>query len=357
MKLCLLLIFCRSLFAVKHSLKYFVTGSSGVPNIPEFMGVLVFNGIQAGYCDSNNMTLKPKQDWAKKILQTSPEQKEWYDHMCFKEQPNFFKNMISHLKQFTKSEGVHVLQRIGGCERDENTGELTGLVHFGYNGEDFLEFNLETLTWIALKPEADLIRQEWDADRVRTKHNENFLTQICPEWLKTYVDSAKSPLQKSVLPSVSLVQKTPSSPVSCHATGFYPDRAVMFWRKDGEELHDGVDPGEILPNNDETFQMSVDLNVSSFTPEEWSRYDCAFQLSDGEDNIITSLNKTVIRTNWVENITKERSSHMMIIPAVVVSVVFFIIGFCVFKKKRERKSEQTSGNIYGLSERLNPEAP
>lgn len=90
---------------MKHSLKYFVTGSSGVPNIPEFMGVLVFNGIQAGYCDSNNMTLKPKQDWAKKILQTNPEQKEWYDHMCFKKQPNFFKNMISHLKQFTKSEG------------------------------------------------------------------------------------------------------------------------------------------------------------------------------------------------------------------------------------------------------------
>lgn len=90
---------------MKHSLKYFVTGSSGVPNIPEFMGVVVFNGIQVGYCDSNNKTLKPKQDWAKKILQTNPEQKEWYDHMCFKEQPNFFKNMISHLKQFTKSEG------------------------------------------------------------------------------------------------------------------------------------------------------------------------------------------------------------------------------------------------------------
>uniref|UniRef100_A0A669EHU9 Ig-like domain-containing protein n=1 Tax=Oreochromis niloticus TaxID=8128 RepID=A0A669EHU9_ORENI len=359
MKLCLLLIFCRSLFAVKHSLKYFVTGSSGVPNIPEFMGVVVFNGIQAGYCDSNNMTLKPKQDWAKKILQTSPQHKEWYNHMCFKEQPNFFKNMISNLKQFTKSEGVHVVQRIGGCEHDENTGEVTGLVHFGYNGEDFLEFNLETLTWIALKPEADIIKQEWDADRVRTKHNENFLTQICPEWLKMYVDSAKSPLQKSapVLPSVSLLQKTPSSPVSCQATGFYPDRGLMFWRKDGEELHEGVDPGEILPNNDETFQMSVDLNVSSVTPEDWRRYECVFQLSDGEDNIITSLTKTLIRTNWVENITKERSLHMMIIPAVVVSVVFIIIGFCVCKKKRERKREQTPGDIYGLSEGLNPETP
>uniref|UniRef100_A0A3B4X7Q8 Ig-like domain-containing protein n=1 Tax=Seriola lalandi dorsalis TaxID=1841481 RepID=A0A3B4X7Q8_SERLL len=63
------------------------------------------------------------------------------------------------------------------------------------------------------------------------------------------------------LPSVSLLQKTPSSPVSCHATGFYPHRAVMFWRKDGEDLHEDVDQGEILPNNDETFQMR---NIHSF---------------------------------------------------------------------------------------------
>uniref|UniRef100_H2S7D9 Immunoglobulin C1-set domain-containing protein n=1 Tax=Takifugu rubripes TaxID=31033 RepID=H2S7D9_TAKRU len=65
------------------------------------------------------------------------------------------------------------------------------------------------------------------------------------------------------LPSVSLLQKTPSSPVSCHATGFYPDRATLSWRKGEEELHEDVDHGEMLLNPDGTFQMSVDLNVSS----------------------------------------------------------------------------------------------
>uniref|UniRef100_A0A3B4HCQ4 Ig-like domain-containing protein n=1 Tax=Pundamilia nyererei TaxID=303518 RepID=A0A3B4HCQ4_9CICH len=101
---------------------------------------------------------------------------------------------------------------------------------------------------------------------------------------------------------LSLLQKTPSSPVSCHATGFYPDRAMMFWSKDGEELHEGVDHREILPNNDETFQLSVDLNVSSVTPEDWRRYDCVFQLSDDEHNLtITKLNKAAIRSNWGKN--------------------------------------------------------
>ena len=95
---------------------------------------------------------------------------------------------------------------------------------------------------------------------------------------------------------MSLLQKSPSSPVSCHATGFYPDRALMFWTRDGEELHDNVDHGEILPNHDGSFQMSVDLNVSSFPAEHWGKYRCVFQLSGVEDHVIV-LDSAVIRTN------------------------------------------------------------
>ena len=110
--------------------------------------------------------------------------------------------------------------------------------------------------------------------------NRNIFTELSPE-----------------LPSVSLLQKTPSSPVSCLATGFYPHRASLVWRKDGEELHEEVDHGEILPNHDGTFQMSVDLKLSSVTPEDWTRYDCVFQLSGVKEEIITRLEKDRIRTN------------------------------------------------------------
>ena len=105
------------------------------------------------------------------------------------------------------------------------------------------------------------------------------------------------PLVSPDLPSVSLLQKTPSSPVSCFATGFYPDRAEMFWRKDGEELHEEVECGEILPNHDGSFQMSVELNLSSVTPEDWRRYECVFHLSVVKDDIITKLDKAVIKSN------------------------------------------------------------
>lgn len=95
-----------------------------------------------------------------------------------------------------------------------------------------------------------------------------------------------------------LLQKTPSSPVSCHATGFYPENAVMFWRKDGQKLHEGVENMEILPNHDGTFQTSVDLRLSSVSPEEWSRYECVFHPSGVQEDIGLILDRAVIRTNW-----------------------------------------------------------
>uniref|UniRef100_A0A3P9D7M3 Major histocompatibility complex class I-related gene protein n=1 Tax=Maylandia zebra TaxID=106582 RepID=A0A3P9D7M3_9CICH len=273
------------------------TGSSGVANISEFLSEMVFDGIQAGYCDSRNKILEPRQDWAKKILDDNPQQLKSLTVQCFVTMPNLFRAWIFGLQQqFNQPAGGKVFPSVSGCEWDESTGEMINFLRYAYNGEDFLEFDMKTLRWIVLKPEAVITKQRWDTDENRIKYTVKFLSTTCPKWLKMSLESGKHSLQRTVLPSVSLLQKSSSSPVSCHATGFYPQRAVMFWRKDGEEIHDGVDPGEILPNNDETFQMCVDLNVSSVTTEDWSRYDCVFQLSDGDD-IITKLDKKVIRTN------------------------------------------------------------
>lgn len=93
--------------------------------------------------------------------------------------------------------GVHVIQRISGCEWDENTDSVTGVLKYGYNGEGFLEFDMKTLTWIALKPEADMIKLKWDADRIITIKNKDFLTKICAEWLKMYVDNGKGSLHRT----------------------------------------------------------------------------------------------------------------------------------------------------------------
>ncbi|KAM8766218.1 major histocompatibility complex class I-related gene protein-like [Acanthopagrus schlegelii] len=295
--LLLLLLFCHVSSPVLHSLKFYITTSTGIPNIPEVVATLEIDELLLGSCDSNkNMDVK---DIAKSFITENPERLEWYKQMCFHFLPNTFKAYANILMRLLhQTGGVHVLQMVGGCEWYDETEEVKGFAQIGYDGEDFEEFDLNTFTWIPLRPEAvigtTLLNSHEDLEtKIKT-----LLTQIFPEHLKTYVDCGRSVLLRTELPSVSLLQKTPSSPVSCLATGFYPHRASLVWRKDGEELHGEVDHGEILPNHDGTFQMSVDLKLSSVTPEDWTRYDCVFQLSGVKEEIITRLEKDRIRTNW-----------------------------------------------------------
>uniref|UniRef100_A0A671UKA4 Major histocompatibility complex class I-related gene protein-like n=1 Tax=Sparus aurata TaxID=8175 RepID=A0A671UKA4_SPAAU len=337
--LLLLLLFCHVSSPVLHSVKTFITSSTGIQNIPEFVVTAEIDELLLGYCDSNNR-LDPKQDIAKSFLTEYPEWLVQYKKECRHLSPIFktFTYILTSL--FNQSEGVHVLQMMGGCEWDDETDEVKGFAQTGYDGEDLMELDPKTFTWIALRPEAVIAKLIWDADKDKRESFETVLTQFCPEQLKMYVDYGRSVLLRTELPSVSLLQKTPSSPVSCLATGFYPHRASLVWRKDGEELHEEVDHGEILPNHDGTFQMSVDLNLSSVTPEDWTRYDCVFQLSGVNEDIITKLEKDRIRTNEM----KPSNMTVLVTAAVVVLALILIgaAGFIVYKKKKAQQQTPTN---------------
>ncbi|XP_047238757.1 class I histocompatibility antigen, F10 alpha chain-like [Girardinichthys multiradiatus] len=303
------------------------TASSGISNFPDYVSLGLVDDVQISCCDSNTRVNKPSQEWMRKVEEEDPQYWESETKVCLKNQ-NTFKRIIDIAKQlFNQTEGVHVYKKMMGCEWDSETGMIKGYDQYGYDGEDFTALDLMSETWTAPKQEAIRTKHKWDRD----VFEKEYLTKDCIDWLKKYVNYGRSFLMRSDLPRMSFLQKTSSSPVSCHATGFYPNRAEMFWRKDGVKDPEGVVKGKILPNNDGTFQMTVDINLSSVSPEDWRKYECVFQLS-GEKEFLSKVEKAKIRTN-------EAPFSFMIIPitvAVVVLAVIAVIGFILYKKKNAK---------------------
>uniref|UniRef100_A0A673ZZY2 Class I histocompatibility antigen, F10 alpha chain-like n=1 Tax=Salmo trutta TaxID=8032 RepID=A0A673ZZY2_SALTR len=314
-----------------HSLKYFYTGSSEVPNFPEFMVVGMVDGVQMVLYDSNSQKVVPKQDWMNKQTDAAfweSEREKFFDSQ------QSFKAEVDILKQrFNQSGGVHVLQYIYGCSRNDETEQRDGFGQLGYNGEDFLEYDMNTLTWNALKQQANFMRDKWNNDISRLGFWKIYFSQTCIECLKKQVVNGKRPLMRTVPPSVSLLQKTPSSPVTCHATGFYPSGVMVVWQKDGQEQHEDVKHGETLQNDDGTFQKSTHLTVM---PEEWknNKYQCVVQVTGIKEDFIKVLTESEIKTNW-----DDPAPNIVLIIGGVVAIllqVVAVVGVVIWKKKSKK---------------------
>ncbi|KAM4633314.1 major histocompatibility complex class I-related gene protein-like [Polymixia lowei] len=325
----LLLLFFDVASPVRHSLKYFETASSGLTNFPEYVVVGMVDEVQISHYDSNTQRLELKQDWMNKVTAGDPQFLEKQTGNSMRDQQIFKVSIDVVKRRFNQTEGVHINQRMYGCEWDDETGDTDGYYQDGYDGEDFISFDLKTLTWIAPTPQAFITKLRWDQDKAWSALMKNYLNRICVEWVKKYLDYGKSVLQRTVRPSVSLLQKSPSSPVTCHATGFYPDRVMVFWRRDGEELHEHVDHGELLTNQDGTFQMSVHLDLSSVTPDDWKRYECVVQLSGVKDDIITKLDQSGIRTNWGKTGIPADGGFPTGLVIGVVAGLILLLGICM----------------------------
>ena len=75
--------------------------------------------------------------------------------------------------------GFHTYQRMIGCELLED-GSITGFLQYAYDGQDFLIFNKDTLSWMAMDNVADIIRRVWEANRHELQYQKNWLEEECP---------------------------------------------------------------------------------------------------------------------------------------------------------------------------------
>ncbi|XP_061925596.1 major histocompatibility complex class I-related gene protein-like isoform X5 [Entelurus aequoreus] len=328
----------HSVTPVIHSLKYFTTASSQVPNFPEFVSVGYVDEVEISYYDSNIRKTESKQDWMNKITAENPNywQRQTENNVVYEH--DFKDNIETAMKRFNQTGGVHTFQVMSGCEWNDETDEVKGWQQISYDGEDFISLDMKTWTYTAAKPQAFPSKLKWDQEILRLDHNKYYYTEECPSYLKKYVEYGKKVLMRTELPEVFLLQKTPSSPVSCMATGFYPDLADLFWRKDGEQILEDVEHGELLPNHDGTFQMSVELKVE-VTAEVEGKYECVFQLSGVKEDLVTKLERRSILSNASHEGNVSVTATLAVLAVVVLLAAAIIIIIFIIKRRPSRQAQ------------------
>nr|AEW26790.1 MHC class I antigen 1B [Clupea pallasii] len=304
---------------VIHSWKAFYTGITGLSEFPEFVAVNILDDEVMGYFDNRINRFESKQSWMTGALGQQYDEQQtdvlrpWVD--------TFKNNVKIAMDRFNQSQGVHTFQCMYGCQWDDESGDIDTSDQYGYDGEDFLTLDLKNLRYIAPNPQAVITKQKWDNNRAWLEAVKAYGTQECINWLKKYVQYGSSTLGRTVPPEVTLLQK--NSGVVCHSTGFYPDGVMITLKRDGVDMHEDVDMGETLPNEDGTFQKRAELKVS---PEERKKgeFTCEVAHKSGEP-IVKIL------------IVEEGSNLVGIIIGCVIAAVVVIGGVVavVFFMKKE----------------------
>uniref|UniRef100_A0A3B4BPR6 Ig-like domain-containing protein n=1 Tax=Pygocentrus nattereri TaxID=42514 RepID=A0A3B4BPR6_PYGNA len=254
-----------------HSVQYFYTAVTPGINFPEFTVVGRLDGEQFEYYDSVIRKVMTKTEWMKKVDAADPDYWTRQSQIAQGSQETFKVSVGTLMQRFNQTDGVHTVQFMVSCELHDD-GTKRGYMQYGYDGEDFISLDMNTLTWTAANAKAVTTKQKWDGLGAAAKWKD-YLENTCIDWLQQYVEYGRSSLERKVSPEVSLFQKDSSSPVVCHATGFFPKAVMIYWQKDEEDLHEDVELRETLPNQDGTFQKRSVLTVS---PEELkkNKYTC-----------------------------------------------------------------------------------
>ncbi|XP_067268229.1 RT1 class I histocompatibility antigen, AA alpha chain-like [Chanodichthys erythropterus] len=302
-----------------HYLHYKFTAISTTS--PEFSAEGVYDDRRIKhYNNEERVWILTEDDWTEPP-KDPPDPRDWFIHQ------------IRTLTNCTNSQcsELHVLQRIIGCELEklpDGTVNLTVFDEYGFDGEDFISFNSDTMKWIDKNPKAKETKEEWDHQTGRNQIIKYFL-KTCIDWISAFNNTKKSP------PEVHMfVRKTPDHSklnLTCLATGFYPRDVQMNIRLNRNILEDQTSSG-IRPNDDETFQMRISVKINR---NHEGSYDCLLNHS--------SLTEPV-SVKWDGECSDCEMDYTWIFitgAAAVLVLVLAVIGYIIYKRKQAGRIQKT----------------
>uniref|UniRef100_A0A8C2ACB8 Immunoglobulin C1-set domain-containing protein n=1 Tax=Cyprinus carpio TaxID=7962 RepID=A0A8C2ACB8_CYPCA len=304
----------------RHYLHYMFTAWTKANILPELSAVGVVDDRQISD-DSNEVP-----DWIRLIL-TADDGTDAFVQLC---DSNWYKHQLYTLSNCTQCSELHTFLRIIGCEVEKfPNGTVTSLRAFdeyGFDGDDFIAFDYDTMQWVDKSPKAKETKKKWDLQTKRNQFIKNYVEK-CMDWISTFNNTHENS------PSIHIFVSKASNDqhkliLSCLATGFYPRDIKMNIRLNKSILDNQTCSG-IRPNADETFQLraSVEIDCNYKGP-----YDCL---------VIHSSLTEPVSVEWDGKCsTFETGSGFVIVIVIVIVIVVVsvlavigILWWCSSKKK------------------------
>ncbi|NXG99367.1 HA1F protein, partial [Loxia leucoptera] len=97
--------------------------------------------------------------------------------------------------RYNQSGGFHTIQWLSGCDLLSD-GSVRGSQRAGYDGRDFISFDLESGRFVAADSAAEITRRRWEQEGKEAEGRTNYLKHVCPEWLRKYVGYGQKELER-----------------------------------------------------------------------------------------------------------------------------------------------------------------
>eukprot|EP00076_Gallus_gallus_P027325 XP_015150553.1 class I histocompatibility antigen, F10 alpha chain isoform X1 [Gallus gallus] len=319
-----------------HSLRYFKTRMTDPgPGMPQFVIVGCVDGELLWNYNSLGRTVRPIMGWL-----PQEDQEHWdAETQKARDVELHFYEFLGRLQvHYNKSGGSHTLQKMIGCDILED-GSIRGYVQYAFDGRDFLAFDMDTMTFTAADPVAEITKRRWEEEGIYTEGCKHELGTICVQNLRRYLEHGKAVLKRRERPEVRVWGKEANGilTLSCRAYGFYPRRIAISWMKDGMVRDQETHWGGIVPNSDGTYHASAAIDV---LPKDVDKYWCRVEH--------TSLPQPGLFSWELQpNLTPSVAGAVGAIVAVIAAVV----GVVVWKSKsgKEKKGYEAAAGHDGES--------
>ncbi|XP_078496419.1 major histocompatibility complex class I-related protein 1-like [Lissotriton helveticus] len=296
--------FClQSARAGSHRLWYFDSSLSGpLLRIPEFSEVGYVDDIPISSYTSESCRVGPQALWMEKITVEDPQYWERNTNRLRDEEQDFKKQLRSAMYRVNHTRGLHTYQKIYGCELwDDNS--TRGFTKYAFDGQDFLSFDKDRLTWTAATYAAKITQDQWNSERNDALRRKDYLEGRCIEYLKKHLRNGKESLQKRP-PKTRISQRKRGGRIflTGYAYGFYPRDIEVKWFRNGVEMP--WESRDILPNPDRTYQVRITVEVQE----------------GNEENYMLQVDHSSL-TEIVTLVYEEKSLPKAVIIAIVGSIV------------------------------------